>query len=171
MTAGAGILSVVNVAWMLLAVVLASTACASSRPLVEQRTTQGPMAEDVWVYRVATMNGREPTFEERRHWERQMDVAIARYLATDQEFANSSQLSTFRFLRQPAVGMSKEQVLILLGPPERTTTEAAEMERLARKYWPDIRGKASEAWTYPLGWQLYFAESRLVDIVQYQPRR
>jgi hypothetical protein len=162
----------VNLASRLLSVVLVVAACASSsRPLVEQRTTQGPVAEDVWIYKVVTMNGREPTFEERRHWESQIDLAIARYLAADQEFANSSQLSTFRFLRQAAVGMSKEQVLILLGPPERATTEAAEMEKLARKYWPDIRGKASEAWTYPLGWQLYFADSRLVDIVQYQPRR
>jgi len=161
----------VNVARLLLAVVLASTACASSRPLVEQRTTQGPLAEEIWVYRVAMTNGREPTFEERRHWESQMDLAISAYLVKDQEFANSSQLSTFRFLKQAAVGMSKEQVLILLGSPERTITEAAEMEKLARKYWPDIRGKAAEAWTYPLGWQLYFADSRLVDIVQYQLRR
>ena len=68
-------------------------------------------------------------------------------------------------------GMSKEQVLILLDAPDRETTDAAEMEKLARKYWPQIRGKASEAWSYPLGWQFYFAESRLVDIIQYQPRR
>ncbi len=166
-----GILSLVNVARMLLAVVVASAACASSAPLVEQRTTQGPTADDVWAYRVLTMNGREPTFDERRHWESQLDLAIGRYLAANEEFANSPQLSTFRFLRQPAVGMSKEQVLILLGDPERSTTDAAEMEKLARKYWPQIRGKASEAWTYPLGWQLYFADSRLVDVIQYQPRR
>jgi hypothetical protein len=157
---------------LLVVVVLGLAACASSaRPLVEQRTTQGPAADDVWAYRILAMNGREPTFDERRHWESQLDLAIGRYLATDQEFANSPQLSTFRFLRQPAVGMSKEQVLILLGAPERATTDAVEMEKLARKYWPQIQGKASEAWTYPLGWQLYFSDSRLVDIIQYQPRR
>jgi hypothetical protein len=166
-----GILSAVNVARMLLAVALGLAACASSAPLVEQRTTQGPMADDVWAYRVLTMNGREPTFDERRHWEGQLDLAITRYLAKDQEFASSPQLSTFRMLRQPTVGMSKEQVLILLDAPDQTTTDAAEMEKLARKYWPQIRGKASEAWTYPLGWQLFFADSRLVDIIQYQPRR
>ena len=166
-----GILSAVNVPRMLLAVALGLAACASSAPLVEQRTTQGPMADDVWAYRVLTMNGREPTFDERRHWESQLDLAIAQYLVKDQEFASSPQLSTFRMLRQPVVGMSKEQVLILLDAPDQTTTDAAEMEKLARKYWPQIRGKASEAWTYPLGWQLFFADSRLVDIIQYQPRR
>jgi len=165
-----GILSIVSVARVLLAVVLASAACASSGPLIEQRTTQGPLAEDVWTFRVALANGREPTFDERVHWERQIDLAIARYLAIDQEAASSSHLSTFRFARQAAVGMSKEQVTILLGAPQRTATEAPVIEELARKYWPEIRPNATEAWVYPLGWCLYFSGSRLVDITQYQPR-
>jgi hypothetical protein len=167
---GPGILSIVNVALGVLAVVLASAACASSRPAVEQRTTQGPVAEELWTYRVALANGREPTFEERRHWQSQVDLAITRYLAIDQEAASSPHLSTFRFLRQATVGMSKDQVLILLGAPQRTATEAAEMEKLARKYWPEIQPNATEAWTYPLGWCLYFSDARLVDITQYQPR-
>ena len=165
-----GILSLVSVARVLLAVVLASAACASFRPALEQRTTQGPAAEELWTYRVAVANGREPTFEERAHWERQIDLAITRYLATDQAAASSLDLSTFRFLRQAAVGMSKEQVMILLGAPQRTAIEAAEIEQLARKYWPEIQPNATEAWVYPLGWSLYFSGSRLVDITQYQPR-
>lgn len=169
---GPGILSVVNVAGAVLAVVLASAACASSssRPALEQRTTQGPMAEDLWTLRVVLANGREPTFEERRHWESQIDLAITRYLAIDQEAANSPHLSTFRFVRQAAVGMSKDQVTILLGAPQRTVTEVPEIETLARKYWPEIKPNATEAWVYPLGWSLYFSGSRLVDITQYQPR-
>lgn len=157
-----------NIARALVAIVLACAACASI-PL-EQRTTEGPLAEELWVYRVGQMNGREPTFDERRRWQSDLDLAIGRYLAKDQEFASSTQLSTFRFLRQASVGMSKEQVTLLLGAPDVTTAEAAEMEKLARKYWPAIRGKATEAWVYPLGWRLYFSESRLVDITQYQPR-
>jgi len=159
----------VNVARVVVAVVLACAACKSV-PTIEQRTTQGPVAEELWVYRVATMNGREPTFEEHRHWESQLGLAISSYLAKDQAFASSPQLSTFRFLRQAAVGMSKEQVLILLGAPVVTTTDAAELEKLARKYWPEIQGNATEAWVYPLGWRLYFSGSRLVDITQYQSR-
>jgi hypothetical protein len=159
----------VSVARVLLAVGLASAACASSPPL-EQRTTQGPLAEELWAHHVALANGREPTFEERRHWESQIDLAITRYLAADPEAANSSQLSTFRFVRQAAVGMSKEQVMILLGPPQRSSTDAAEIEELARKYWPEVRTHAAEVWVYPLGWRFYFSGSRLVDITQYQPR-
>ena len=167
---GPGILSVVNVVLAVLAVVLATAACASSRPALEQRTTQGPVAEELWTLRVALANGREPTFEERRHWESQIDLAITRYLARDQEAASSPHLSTFRFVRQAAVGMSKEQVMILLGAPQWTATEAVQMESLARKYWPEIKPNATEAWVYPQGWSLYFSGSRLVDITQYQPR-
>jgi hypothetical protein len=157
---------------VVLAVVVAAAACASigGPSVLEQRTTQGPQAEDLWVYRVTQANGREPTFEERLHWERQLDQAISRYLAKDQEYANSPDVLTFRAARQAAVGMSKEQVEILLGAPQRTTTDAAEIEKLAGKYGPDVHGKATEAWVYPLGWRFYFADAKLVDITQYQPR-
>ena len=160
----------VKVAGVALAVVLATAACASNRPALEQRTTQGPQAEQLWIYRVATANGREPTFEERLHWERQLDAAISHYLAKDQEYANSPDVLTFRSDRRTAVGMSKEQVMILLGAPQRTTTDAGEIEKLASKYWPEVQTQATEVWVYPLGWRLYFAGARLVDITQYQPR-
>ena len=159
-----------NGARVVLALVLAATACASSRPVVEQRTTQGPEAEVMWTYRVAAANGREPTFDEKISWERQLDLAIGRYLAKDQQYANSLDVSTFKFVRRAAVGMSKEQVTILLGAPERATTDAGAMEALAGKYWPDVRPHATEAWVYPLGWRLYFSGSRLVDITQHYPR-
>jgi len=166
-----GILSGVNRARAVLAVVLTAAACASlPGPAVEQRTTQGPLAEEMWLYRVAMANGREPTFDERLHWQRQIDLAISRYLAKDQEAANSPQLSTFRFDRKAAVGMSKEQVTLLLGAPETRTTDAAEIEKLAGKYWPDVRAEAREAWVYPMGWRFYFAGERLVDITQFQSR-
>lgn len=148
---------------------LALAACASFGPL-EQRTTQGPTAEEFWMYRVILANGREPSFEERRHWQDQIDAKILQYLRAHPEAANSLEVSTFRFYRQAAVGMSKEQVTILLGPPEAVTADPARMEKLARRYWPLLKGHAKETWVYPLGWHLYFADARLVDITQYLPR-
>jgi hypothetical protein len=157
----------------LVAVTLAIAGLAGclSMPAKEQRTTQGPTAEQLWVFRVATQNGREPTFEERQHWLDQLDARIARYLAEHPAAANSFEVSTFRHLRQAAVGMSKEQVLILLGAAHATSVEAAEMETLARRYWPEIKSRATEVWVYPLGWRLYFAGTELVDITQYVPER
>lgn len=152
----------------LVAIALAVAACAGRA--VEQHTTQGPTAEQFWLYRMIQTNGREPSFEERRHWQDQIDEQIARYLREHPDAANSLDVSTFRFFRQATVGMTKDQVRILLGAPVSATAEPAEMEKLARKYWPDIKDQAKEVWVYPLGWSFYFAADRVVDITQYLPR-
>jgi hypothetical protein len=151
---------------------LLASGCASTDQMMhtEQRTTHGPTAEQVWVFRIATQNGREPTFEERQHWDTQIDRQISRYLAEHPDVANSFDVSTFRHTRQVVAGMSREQVLILLGQPDAIVTDPAGMEKLASKYWPLIKGQASEAWVYPLGWRLYFSGERLVDLTQFIPR-
>jgi hypothetical protein len=145
-------------------------ACAAlGRPL-EQRTTHGPSADEFFILRTLLANGREPTFDERRYWEDQLDEQIGRYLRGHPEAASSLDVSTFRFYRRAAVGMTKGQITILLGTPQVTTTDQAEMEKLARKFWPDLKTRAKEAWSYPLGWSLYFADDRVVDITQYLER-
>ena len=151
---------------MLVASLLVLAACASSRT-TEQRTTQGPLAEDLWMTSVILANGREPNFDERRHWNNQMEYKISQYLHKYPEAANSLDVSTFRFVRQVSVGQTAEQVVILLGPPRSKTSDEAEMEKLARAYWPSIKGNASEVWVYPAGWRLYFKDSKVVDITQY----
>jgi hypothetical protein len=136
---------------------------------LEQRTTEGLTADELFMYRVAQQNGREPTFEERRTWQDNLDQQISDYLREHPEAANSLDLTKFRFLRQASVGMRREQVRILLGPALETTTDSSRMAEMARKYWPDIGDTATEAWAYPLGWNFYFAGDRLVDITQYVP--
>jgi hypothetical protein len=150
-----------------MAPVLLLAACASLRPATEQRVTQGPTAQQFWMMRMLLQNGKEPSFDERRYWDDQMELKISQYLREHPETANTLDAATFRFHRQTAVGQSKEQVLILLGPPVGTTTDAAEMEKLARRYWPELKGNVTEAWVYPLGWNFYFAGQRVVDITQY----
>ena len=83
--------------------------------------------------------------------------------------ANAIEVPSFRFLKQVVVGQDKEQVVILIGPPTSATTDPAEIEKMARRFWPSIRGQATEAWVYPLGWYLYFSGDRLVDMTQYLP--
>ena len=156
----------------LVAVVLCVlTGCAVLVPPIDQRTTQGPTAAEFWTARVMTQTGRSPSFEERRHFEDEMDERIARYLREHQDAANSITVTSFRSLRQVTVGMDQGQVEILLGAPLTTTRDAAQMQTLARHHWPDIRDKAKpdEAWTYPFGWVIYFKESRVADITQYLP--
>jgi hypothetical protein len=141
-------------------------ACTPYR-VKEQRVTQGPLAEDLFLTRGIMANGKEPNFDERRHWYNQVDTRISQYLHRNPDVANSVDVSTFRFIRQVSVGQSAEQVLILLGPPIARTTDEAELEQLARRYWPAIKGHATEAWVYPEGWRLYFKDAVVVDITQY----
>ncbi len=152
---------------LLAALVSLLSACLTLRAPVEQRTTQGPTAETFWTATMLLQNGRAPTFEEKRHWEDDIDARIAAYLRTHEEAANALTLSSFRFHRQVVVGMDKEQVKILLGEPARSSTDAAEMRNVARGYWPSMRGKATEVLVYPLGWAFFFEGSKLIDITQY----
>ena len=153
---------------VLLAVLVSlAAACVTSRAPVQQRTTQGPTAEAFWTAAILVQNGRAPTFEEKRHWEDHIDSRIAAYLRAHPEAANALTLASFRFHKQVVVGMDKEQVRILLGEPVRASTDPAEMQNVARGYWPSIRGKASEVLVYPLGWAFFFERDKLIDITQY----
>jgi hypothetical protein len=143
--------------------------CLVRRQAVEQRSTQGPTAQQMLNLRMLRESGREPTFEEKRQWDNQLEDKISAYLRAHPEKANALDVSTFRFHRQVAVGMDKEQVLILLGPPVSVSGDQGEIEKAARGYWPHIKGNATEVWTYPLGWNMFFAGQRLIDITQYLP--
>jgi hypothetical protein len=144
--------------------------CAKWGPPLEQRTTQGPTARQFWMLRMSMANSREPSLDERRHWEDQLDERISRYLVQHPEAANSLHVSTFRFSKQVVTGMSKEQVLILLGPPDAVTADQALMEKAARRYWKEMEGNVTEAWAYPLGWSFFFTGQKLVDMTQYLER-
>jgi hypothetical protein len=143
--------------------------CTMRRGPVEQRSTQGPTSTQMLNLRVLTASGREPTFEERRQWDAQVEEKISAYLRAHPEKASALDVSTFRYMRQVTVGMDKEQVLILLGAPVSVTGDQAQMEKVARRYWSDIKGNATELWVYPLGWNMFFAGQRLIDITQYVP--
>lgn len=145
-------------------------ACATVNPPLEQRTSQGPTARQFWTLRSVMANNREPSLDERRHFEDQLEIRINQYLAQHPEDANSLQVSSFRFDKRVVIGMSKEQVLILLGAPTGTTTDQAAMEKLARRFWPEMKGNVTEAWVYPLGWSFFFAGPRIVEITQYLER-
>jgi hypothetical protein len=156
-------------ALLALLAVLVAAGCAGLGAAKELRSGQGPTAREMFHYRVVAETGRGPTFEERQHWEDQLEHRIARFLTEHPEIANAYDVVMFRHHRQVMVGMTRDQVLILLGVPDTTTADPAEMERLARRFWPQLKERVKEVWLYPPGWRLYFAGPRLVDITQYLP--
>jgi hypothetical protein len=166
-----GIRFAVAAVWVALPVLCALVAggCLVAQPPIEGRSTQGPTALQMLEERTMSRSGREPTFEEKRQWDVEMEEKISAYLRAHPDKASALDVSTFRFLRQVTVGMDKEQVLILLGPPIAVSGDQAQIEKVARGYWPNIKGNATEVWVYPLGWNMFFAGQRLVDITQYLP--
>ena len=149
---------------------VALTACATLSPPLEQRTSRGPTARQFWTLRMMVANNREPTLGERTHWQDQIEQQIAQYLREHPEAANSMEVSSFRFDKQVVTGMTKEQVLILLGAPEAVTADQAQMEKLARRYWKDLQGNVTEAWVYDLGWRMFFSGQKLFTMTQYLER-
>ncbi|MBI4588113.1 MAG: hypothetical protein HY725_04700 [Candidatus Rokubacteria bacterium] len=148
---------------LLLAVLLGGCAIFT----IEQRTVEGPTADDIWKTNFRAANGRSPRFEESRTFEDELDRRVRAYLARNSEVAYTPRAGQLRFWRQVTVGMTKEEVSLLLGKPQETTDDPARMELLARKFWPMVKPKAKEAWLYPPGWTLYFDGNTLTDITQY----
>jgi hypothetical protein len=129
-----------------------------------QRTLEGPRAEEVWTARFAQAYGRIPTFNERLSWKEAFDEKVGAWLSRHPDITTSPRASQFRFQRRVLVGMTKEEVLLLLEPPENATTDEVVMSADARTFWPSIKPRATEMWAYPGGWRLYFGQDRLVDM-------
>jgi len=142
------------------------TACATTPPktIPVQRATEGPTADEVWRARFATGYGRLPTFDGTTAWKEQVQDRVRAYLGRHPEIATSPRATQFRFHRRVAVGMTKEEVVLLLERPDSTTSDEAAMRAAAAQFWPAIQPHACEMWMYPPGWQLYFESDRLADL-------
>ena len=134
---------------------------------IDQRATAGPTAQDVWKERFQLANGRGPSFSETQGFEDQLDAQVQEFLRRNAEAANSYRVSNLRLFRQVMVGMTKEEVTLLLGKPQDMTDDAARMEVLARRWWPTVKPNAKEAWVYPAGWTLYFDGNTVTDMTRY----
>jgi len=155
-----------------LALALAAGACSYNFEKVEQ-TTQGPTALDILAARSQALNGRDPSFDEKRVWENQLEDRIGKYLREHPELERSPRYLEIRFWRQVAPGASRAEVEVLLDHPQEETIDPAFMAVLAEQQWDDIGRKAQEAWLY-YGWVLYFDDAAVVAMVRrvnrFEPR-
>ena len=144
---------------------LMAVACATSQPVIEQ-TTRGPIAQEIQIARSFAANGRNMGWDEKRHYDEQMEEKVFKYLREHPELQNETRYSTFRFWRQVSVGSTKEEVKLLLEDPDERTIDPALMASLARRHWSQVEGKAKEAWVYPLGWVLYIDDKAVVSMIR-----
>ena len=140
-------------------------ACATAPPVIEQ-TTRGPIAQEIHIARSFAANGREPGWDEKRHYEEELEEKVFKYLREHPDLQNETRYSTFRFWRQVSVGSTKDEVKVLLEDHDERTIDPALMASLARRHWSQVQGKAKEAWVYPLGWVLYIDDKAVVSMIR-----
>jgi hypothetical protein len=140
--------------------------CSTAPPPEQnvQRTTEGPTADELFMSRFAQGYGRVPTFNESMAFRNELEERVSNYLVTHPDVNASPRASQFTFQRRIAVGMTKEEVVVLGGLPYEATPDEKQMEQAAKQFWPSIKPRAKEMWIYPGGWQLYFDDERLVDV-------
>ena len=148
---------------------LIAAACATPQPVIEQ-TTRGPIAQEIQIARSFAANGRDMGWDEKRHYEEQLEEKVFKYLREHPDFQNETRYSTFRFWRQVSVGSTKEEVKVLLDDPDERTIDPALMASLARRHWSQVQTKAKEAWVYPLGWVLYIDDKAVVSMIRARGR-
>jgi hypothetical protein len=129
-----------------------------------QRAAEGPTAEKLFMSRFLKGYGRLPTFDESTAFRMDIEQRVSDYLVKHPDLSTSPRASQFTFQRRIAVGMTKEEVVLLAGVPYETTEDQKRMETAARQFWPAIKVRAKEMWLYPDDWQFYFSDDHLVDL-------
>jgi len=131
-----------------------------------QRAVEGPSPVEIHDARFVRGYARTPNFEESEIFRQALEQRVTAYFARHPEVATSEKASHFRPRGRVIVGMSKEEVVTLLGDPDARSIESAAMQKVARQFWSAIQPRVQEMWTYPGGWSLYFdGEARVADII------
>ena len=143
-----------------IALACACAGCADKFETVDQ-TSQGPTGFDVLTARSHILNGREPSFDEKRVWDSRIDMRIAKYLRDHPELEQSPRYMDVRFWRQVSPGAPRGEVEALLEEPQEQTIDPALMAVLAERHWDELGRRATEAWVY-YGWAIFFDDTEVV---------
>ena len=122
-------MNIALVGCVLLAVV--TTGCLTSKLDKVEQSSRGPTAEELFVTRSYSINGRAPTFEERRAWESEVEDRVFKYLREHPELQQTTRYSDFRFWWQVTKGNTAAEVRVLLEDPPERTVDPARMAALA----------------------------------------
>jgi hypothetical protein len=149
---------------LVLLAALVAAGCATSHEVVEL-TSKGPSAEELYLSRWHAINGRAPTFAEKRVWEAGVEDRVYAYLRQHPELEQTPRYSDFRVWWQVASGSTPNEVLALLEEPAEQTIDPARMAALGEGQWTEIQARAKKAWVYPPGWVIYFDDTSVIAFV------
>ena len=106
--------------------------CASINEVPVQRATVGPRADSIYNARFVRGYARLPTFDETSKFRDDLDrPRRATTLTKNPAIATSPRASQFRFERRVDLGMTKQEVTLLLGAPDAMTADAERMKASA----------------------------------------
>ena len=124
-------------------------------------------AEEMFYAKVSAASNREPNFDEKRQFkDHQMDEKVFKCLRDHPEIEQTTRYSEFRFGARCPEGSTPGEVRALLDEPLEQTTDPGLMKMKAKVHWAQISTTAKEAWTYPLGWVLYFDDKGVTDMIR-----
>jgi len=144
----------------------AAAGCGGIKTEKVERTSRGPTAEDIFVTRSYAINGRAPSFDEKRTWEAETEERVFKYLRAHPELEQTTRYSDFRFWWQVVNGSTPAEVRVLLEEPPERTIDPARMAALADKQWSALEPKAVEAWAYPNSWVIFFDDASVIGMVR-----
>jgi len=139
--------------------------CVTQRFDTVELTSRGPTAEELRDARSRAINGRLPSFDERRQWENEIEDRVFRYLREHPEIEQTPRYTEFRFWWQVTPGSTRDEVRVLLDEPQEKTSDPARLAALAQRHWRALQGKASEAWVYEPVWIVYFGDAGVIAMV------
>lgn len=130
-----------------------------------KRTDGGPSAVGYWSWKHRIAHKRAATDQEKAEYRNRVKAEIEQYIALHPELSEVKQLQLPRLTVR--VGMTKAEVLLLLKDPGQVIRDLKELARLAGKFWPELQGRADEAWSYYDYDEstLFFQGDTLIDIL------
>ena len=122
-----------------------------------------PTADGYWSWKYRVTHGRRPSDQEKAEYRKLVKAEVEEYLARHPERTKTVGLPSLMVWR----GMTKAEVLLLLKDSGKVIRDSQELARLAGKFWPELQGRADEAWSYYDYDEsiLFFQGDTLIDIL------
>lgn len=130
-----------------------------------KRTDGGPSAVGYWYWKYRIAHKRPPSVQEEAEYRKRVKAETEQYIALHPELTEKQKYH----LRNLGVwrGMTKTEVLLLLKDSGKVIRDLQELARRAGKFWPELQGRADEAWSYYDYDEsiLFFQGDTLIDIL------
>ena len=111
-----------------------------------KRTEGGPSAVGYWYWKYRIAHKKPPSDQQEAEYRKRVKTEVEQYITLHPELSEIKKLQLPRLTVR--VGMTKAEVLLLLKDSGRVIRDPQELAKRAGKFWPELKGRADEAWSY-----------------------